>query len=194
MRSVHQQRRQLGLRLVYLIFSKIRFLSFAVTKEIINSSKTKASRLLYIILAITLATLNQHSIWSADYNWLKSQEINRRVISPLALGFQEVLRNFWRASVELKMFLADWSEYCSQKHIICFMVIIQACYSKRANIKLCGKMFISEYDIRRGAARMRPKRPEPHSWKPTALEAEPELCHFYDGSAALNVMNAVTGT
>jgi len=94
MRSVHQQRRQLGLRLVYLIFSKIRFLSFAVTKEIINSSKTKASRLLYIILAITLATLNQHSIWSADYNWLKSQEINRRVISPLALGFQEVLRNF----------------------------------------------------------------------------------------------------
>jgi len=27
---------------------------------------------------------------------------------------------------------------------------------------------------------------DPHSWKPTAPEAEPELCHFCDSFAALN--------
>jgi len=44
-----------------------------------------------------LAALNRHNIWSEDYNWLKSQEINREVISQPVFEFQKVLRNFLKS-------------------------------------------------------------------------------------------------
>jgi len=67
-----------------------------------------------------LAALNRHTIWSADYNWLKSQEVNQEVLSQPALGFQSVLRKFLKSfRWARKRFFADWSEYCTQELVNC---------------------------------------------------------------------------
>ena len=49
-----------------------------------------------------------------------------------------------------------------------------------------NKILIRENDQKPEPRKKRAPGPDPHSWKPTAPEAELELCHFYDSFTALN--------